>query len=340
MSTIFRVERTGNFTVMSNMHLKDRRLSFKAKGLLSVIFSLPPDWKYTLTGFAKIAADGVESVKSTVKELEKHGYVSRRQTRDERGRMSVNEYLVYENPRENPDYIPDVDFENAFVGGAATTKNDVETVEKPVENSAEFPVKKANSENFSLTPLTEKPLSGNPSTVNRGAVSINKLNKNLFNTEKSINSFSPADNECCPVRWVRTGRNEMIFHKQHICSLDEWRRCYDVISGNIDFDTFYSKNIGTREQVKEFIKIMTDVVCSSSPTVRVNGEAMSRELVSARFLDFTSEDIDCVLDSLKNKSSTTSNTRNYLITVLYNAYGTKANKYSIMAYNDIREGVI
>ena len=132
MSTIFRVERTGNFTVMSNMHLKDRRLSFKSKGLLSVIFSLPPDWKYTLTGFAKIAADGVESVKSTVKELEKYGYVSRRQTRDERGRMSVNEYLVYENPRENPDYIPDENFADTFVGGVSVEENIVEADRKSV----------------------------------------------------------------------------------------------------------------------------------------------------------------------------------------------------------------
>lgn len=333
MSTIFRVERTGNFTVMSNMHLKDKRLSFKSKGLLSVIFSLPPDWKYTLTGFAKIAADGVESVKSTIKELERYGYVSRHQTRDERGRMSVNEYLVYENPRENPDYVPDEDFADAFVGGAAATKNDCETVEKTVENIEKSPVKTANSEDFSLTPLTEKPLSGNPSTVSRGTVSINKLNKNLFITEKSNHSNHAQARK-------RTGLNEGISEKQHICSLDEWRRCYDVISGNIEYDTFYAKDIGIREQVEEFIKIMTDVVCSNSPTVRVNGEAMSRELVSARFMDFTNEDIDCVLDSLKNKSSVTSNTRNYLITVLYNAYGTKANKYSIMAYNDIREGVI
>lgn len=334
MSTIFRVERTGNFTVMSNMHLKDRRLSFKSKGLLSVIFSLPPDWKYTLTGFAKIAADGVESVKSTIKELERYGYVSRHQTRDERGRMSVNEYLVYENPQENPDYVPDEDFANAFVGSTAVEKKDVETVEKTVENIEKSSVKTANSEDFSLTPSTEKPLSGNPSTVSRGSVSINKLNKNLFITEKSINSFTSAQAR------KRTGLNEGISEKQHICSLDEWRRCYDVISGNIEYDTFYAKDIGIREQVEEFIKIMTDVVCSNSPTVRVNGEAMSRELVSARFMDFTNEDIDCVLDSLKNKSSVTSNTRNYLITVLYNAYGTKANKYSIMAYNDIREGVI
>lgn len=182
MSTIFRVERTGNFTVMSNMHLKDRRLSFKAKGLLSVIFSLPPDWKYTLTGFAKIAADGVESVKSTVKELEKHGYVSRRQTRDERGRMSVNEYLVYENPQENPDYVPDEDFADVFVGGAAVEENSAEAVEKSVENPKNSSSDKAKSAVFSSEPLTGKPSAENPSTVNRGAVSINKLNKNLFIT--------------------------------------------------------------------------------------------------------------------------------------------------------------
>ncbi len=334
MSTIFRVERTGNFTVMSNMHLKDRRLSFKSKGLLSVIFSLPPDWKYTLTGFAKIAADGVESVKSTVKELEKYGYVSRRQTRDERGRMSVNEYLVYENPRENPDYIPDENFADTFVGGVSVEENIVEAVEKFVENSKNSSSEKAKSAVFSSKPPAGKPLSENPSAVNHGAVSINKLNKNLFITEKSINSFTPAGAR------KMTGMNEGISEKQHICSLDEWRRCYDVISDNIDFDTIYAHNVGAREQVEEFIKIMTDVVCSSSPTVRVNGEAMSRELVRARFLDFTSDDIDCVLDSLKNKSSSTANTRNYLITVLYNAYGTKVNKYSIMAYSDIREGVI
>lgn len=331
MSTIFRVERTGNFTVMSNMHLKDRRLSFKSKGLLSVIFSLPPDWKYTLTGFAKIAADGVESVKSTVKELEKYGYVSRHQTRDERGRMSVNEYLVYENPQENPDYVPDENFADSFVGGVSVEENVAETVEKSVENSSS---EKAKSTAFLSEPSADKPLSENPSAVNRGTVSINKLNKNLFITEKSINSFTSAQAR------KRTGMNEGISKKQHICSLDEWRRCYDVISGNIEYDTFYAKDIGIGEQVEEFITIMTDVVCSNSPTVRVNGEAMSHELVSARFLDFTSEDIDCVLDSLKNKSSATANTRNYLITVLYNAYATKANKYSIMAYSDIREGMV
>ena len=106
MSTVFRVEKTANYTVMSNTHLKDRRLSYKSKGLLSVILSLPPDWDYTITGLSVIAADGVDSVKTAIKELEKYGYVTRKQLRDELGRMSRNEYRVYENPADNPDYVP------------------------------------------------------------------------------------------------------------------------------------------------------------------------------------------------------------------------------------------
>lgn len=334
MSTIFRVERTGNFTVMSNMHLKDKRLSFKSKGLLSVIFSLPPDWKYTLTGFAKIAADGVESVKSTVKELEKYGYVSRRQTRDERGRMSVNEYLVYENPQENPDYVPDESFVNAFVGSAADEKKDVETVEKAVENIGKSPVKTANSEDFSHTPLTEKPLSENPSTVNRGSVSINKLNKKLFNTEKSNHSNHAR---------VREDRIDLIGNSQakvRYSSLDEWEEMHDRIRENIEFNTRYARDISVSEDVEEMVSIMTDVICSCSPTVRVNGCEMSREIVKSRYLKLNSDDIDYVLRALKHNAGDIGNIRAYLITTLYNSHTTVSNYYSTMAYSDMRGGRI
>ena len=334
MSTIFRVERTGNFTVMSNMHLKDRRLSFKAKGLLSVIFSLPPDWKYTLTGFAKIAADGVESVKSTVKELEKYGYVSRRQTRDERGRMSVNEYLVYENPQENPDYVPDEDFADVFVGGAPVENSNVETVEKTVENIGKSPAKKVNSVDFSCSPSTENPLSGNPSTVNRGTVSINKLNKNLFNTEKSNHSNHARAHE---------DRIDLIGNSQtNVCysSLDEWEEMHDRISENIEFDTRYARDVSVSGDVEEMISIMTDVICSCSPTVRVNGCEMPHEIVKSRYLKLNGEDIDYVLRALKHNASDIGNIRAYLITTLFNSHTTVGNYYSAMAYSDIRKGVI
>lgn len=89
----------------------------KAKGLLSVILSLPPDWDYTVTGLAVIAADGVDSVKTAVKELEKYGYIVRKQLRDELGRMARNEYRVYESPADNPDFVSDEEDTIACISG-------------------------------------------------------------------------------------------------------------------------------------------------------------------------------------------------------------------------------
>ena len=72
---IYRVERTRDYTVMSNHHLKDRGLSLKAKGLLSMILSLPDEWNYTLRGLAAISKEGVDAIGSAVRELEKAGYI-------------------------------------------------------------------------------------------------------------------------------------------------------------------------------------------------------------------------------------------------------------------------
>ena len=68
MSPVFRVERNKNFTVMANYHLKDKRLSLKAKGLMSVMLSLPDDWNYNMKGLARLSKDGLDSVRSTVNE--------------------------------------------------------------------------------------------------------------------------------------------------------------------------------------------------------------------------------------------------------------------------------
>ena len=95
---VFRVERTRDYTVMSNCHLRDKRLSLKAKGLLSQMLSLPDDWDYTLTGLSNINRESKDAVRSAVNELEKAGYIRRHQTTDAKGKFSVNEYVIYEHP--------------------------------------------------------------------------------------------------------------------------------------------------------------------------------------------------------------------------------------------------
>jgi hypothetical protein len=98
MSQVFRVERTKNFTVMSNHHFKNKQLSLKAKGLLSLMLSLPDEWDYNMQGLATLSKDGIDSVRSTLNELERHGYVERNRIRDKNGCFSDVEYIVREVP--------------------------------------------------------------------------------------------------------------------------------------------------------------------------------------------------------------------------------------------------
>ena len=113
---VFRVEKTKDFTVMCNHHLRNGKLSLKAKGLLSLILSLPEDWDYTTKGLACICKDGVDSIGSTLKELEQHGYLTRKRIRFENGRLGDIEYMIHEKPvsgdkeedspkRENPEQV-------------------------------------------------------------------------------------------------------------------------------------------------------------------------------------------------------------------------------------------
>lgn len=86
---------------MSNSHLKDRSISPKAKGLLSLILSLPDGWVYTIKGLATLNSDGLDSTRAALKNLEDHGYVVRRQLYDKRGRFAKCEYTVYERPQRS-----------------------------------------------------------------------------------------------------------------------------------------------------------------------------------------------------------------------------------------------
>ena len=104
---VIRVEKTKDYTVMSNSHLKSKSLTLKSKGLLSIMLSLPDEWDYTVAGLAALSADGLDSVRTALKELEANGYLQRSQTKS-KGKFDKSEYIVYERPQggkpltENP----------------------------------------------------------------------------------------------------------------------------------------------------------------------------------------------------------------------------------------------
>ncbi len=100
---VFRVEKNANYSIMANYHFRDKSLSWKAKGILSNMLSLPEDWDYSLAGLTTLASDGLSATQSAIKELEEHGYLIRRPIR-ENGKISDWEYIIFEYPQaENQD---------------------------------------------------------------------------------------------------------------------------------------------------------------------------------------------------------------------------------------------
>lgn len=103
---VMRVEKNDNYTSMSNYHLRDRRLSLRAIGLLSKMLSLPPDWDYTVSGLAAICKEGRDAVRGALQELEAAGYMIRQQSHTEAGTFGKNDYIVYEQPASPPPEQP------------------------------------------------------------------------------------------------------------------------------------------------------------------------------------------------------------------------------------------
>ncbi len=104
---VYRVERTRDYTVMCNCHLKDTSLSLKAKGLLSMMLSLPDEWNYNTRGLAAICKEGVDAISTAIRELEKAGYIVRRQLRGSNGRITDTEYIIYERPQDQGPPAPE-----------------------------------------------------------------------------------------------------------------------------------------------------------------------------------------------------------------------------------------
>ena len=95
----FKVFKNGDFTVMSNYHLKDKNLSLKAAGLMSKMLSLPEDWDYSLAGLVSICKESTDAIRSTLNELKCHNYIEIQKLRTDKGTFRYN-YLIFENPFE------------------------------------------------------------------------------------------------------------------------------------------------------------------------------------------------------------------------------------------------
>lgn len=97
MTTVFRIEKSREFVVMSNKFLREKEMSLKAKGLLALCLALPDDWNYSLNGLCSICKESQTSIRSALKELETFHYLKRNRQQNEKGHF-IYEYVIYETP--------------------------------------------------------------------------------------------------------------------------------------------------------------------------------------------------------------------------------------------------
>jgi len=304
---VFRVERTHNYTVMSNHHLRDKGLSLKAKGLLSQMLSLPENWDYTLAGLARINAEGRDAIRAAVQELERAGYIRRSRVRDDKGCLRGTEYVIYERPQQPDGDVP--------------------------ESSAAEPV-------FSSQPALEEPAEGapaleNPALGDTTQLNIDKTNslKNKILTSQSTKSFPfPSSPPAAAQPPEAKGRKRTKRRGMSRGEMDAYR---EMIRENIDYDGFLRERPYDAGQLDEMVEIMVEAVCSRKETLRVAGNDFPQAVVKSQLLKLDREHIRFVFDCLKENTTQVRNMKQYLLTVLYNAPATIENHYAAQVNHDL-----
>ena len=297
---VFRVERTTGYTVMSNHHLRNKDLTLKAKGLLSQMLSLPEDWDYTLAGLSYINRESVDAIRTAIWELEKAGYIKRYQGRDERGKMTAIEYVIYEQPQPLLD-LPILD--------NPTTDN----------------------------PILENPTSENPTQINKDILNTNLPKKDksitdLSNTD-SIPILSPYPSpfpEDAAEPTERKGKEAATESAVEIYR--------EIIKDNIDYDILIHDNRFDSDRIDEIVDLILETVCTARKTLRIAGDDFPAELVKSKFLKLNSSHIEFVLDCMKQNTTKVRNIKQYLRAVLFNAPSTIDNYYTALVAHDMAAG--
>ena len=302
---VFRVERNKGYTVMSNHHLRNKDLTLKAKGLLSQMLSLPEDWDYTLAGLSHINRESIDAIRTAVWELEKAGYITRRQGRDEKGKMTAIEYTIYE--QSQPPELEKPILENPTAGN----------------------------------PVLENPTTGNPTSENPMQIIKEEQKTNLSNKEKSntdtqstysipIHSPNPSPFESAAEPPERK-RKELN---------DAYRAYEEIIKDNICYDILKQDMPYDHDRIDEIVDLILETVCTRRRTVRIAGDDYPAELVKSKFMKLESEHIRFVLDCMRENTTKIRNIKQYLRAALFNAPSTIGNYYTSLVAHNMSSGAL
>lgn len=296
---VCRVKKTRDYTVMSNSHFRDKNLSLKSIGLLSIMLSLPDDWDYTVKGLSYIMKDGINSINTGIKELEKYGYITRERVRNAKGQLAEIEYTIHEHP-VNPENQPD----------RACPKQEKPELEKPKQGNPILDKPELDC------PEQEKPVQGEPALENHHQLNTKVPINEKPNTDLSITNQSIGGSEP--------------FGAGVTDAVSAYRA---VIKDNIDYE-FLCLNYSPA-RVDEILNLIVDVVCPGGKSIRINGVATPANLVRQRFMNLSAGNIEYVFSCIDSTTSKINNIRSYMITTLYNAPCTTESYFTTKVNNDL-----
>ena len=292
---VFRIEKTRDYTVMSNHHLRNTNLSLKAKGLLSLKLSLPENWDYTTKGLARICKDGVDSICAGVRELEDHGYVVRERVRNTNGQLGAIEYTILEQPRPPEREKPER--------------------ENPVQVNTILD-----------SPVLGKPKQENPAQLNTKESSKQKSRKDLSSTEIS----NPIQSNPQPLTGLSPTGTGMGTDGMGVREIYR-----EIILDNIGYEYLIQDSHIDRGQLDEIAELIVDTVCYARKTIRVAGDDYPAEVVKSRFMKLDSSHVQYVMDCMRDNTTYVRNIKKYLLAALYNAPSTISNYYSSLVQHDM-----
>ncbi len=296
--SVFRIEKNRNYTVMSNHHLRNKELSLKSKGLLSLMLSLPEEWDYTLKGLSIICKEGIDAIRVSIVELEKQGYIERRRNRNTKGQLTNTEYIIHEYPI------------------TVTPKSEKPMLEKPtLENPIlDNPMlEKPTLENPILdNPTQEKPTLENPTQINKDKTIKEKINTDCIKYQ----SINPSE---------QTNPDERL--------IERYNKTKSEIKKQIDYDTLILSN--NEDIINDIVEVMTDVMVVDTKYYVIGKKEIPAELVKIRYKQLNYGKIEALMLDLNDVTHIIRSKTPYLISALYNAANTGETSMSNRVRRDM-----
>ena len=298
-SSVCRVNKNANYTVMSNYHLRSTNLSLKAIGLLSKVLSLPENWDYSIAGLTSICKEKETAIKAALDELKEWGYLTVTKlmpNQTESGRIEyVYDFYEY-SEKDKPDANQGEDTEDE--------DGDVSTV------SVKKAPQGAGKQGIEILPLEILPVE-KQAIENQGQLNTkDKIQRNQILSDQVPINQSPSDSETAVENVERQTDGSTDGY------ISEKRIYTEVVKANIDFD-YFAAWLRDEEEAEEIVQMMVRQICSRKKTERICGEDYPREIVKSAMLKVDVSVLQNALEQIRHTDGV-QNFERYLISTLFN----------------------